>query len=249
VLDEVAAPILVAAALWHDSFQRLNTFSFSQPNNADPGAGGLSQPPPPSEETNSQLEATPPPAPQAASEMEPEAALAEPAPSESRWRFRFSASHVWIIFWAILLSGLSYYVMSRFVVTAVVVQGKSMLPTLHDGDRYLLNRWALRFRNPQRGDLVVIRDPGHCDFAVKRIVGLPSDSIHFKDGDIYLNGHFLIETYLSKGTRTYSPTRRETLFLVGQNRYFVLGDNRLISEDSRYYGAVRRDQIIGVIEE
>src|SRR5258705_984155 len=86
--------------------------------------------------------------------------------------------------WAcfILCSIVSYYIVSQFIVTTVVVQGRSMTPTLLDGDRYLLHRWQLLFRKPHRGDLVVVRDAVRKDFVVKRIVALPGERLQFKDG-------------------------------------------------------------------
>jgi signal peptidase I len=98
---------------------------------------------------------------------------------------------------------LSYYVVSEYIVTTVVVQGRSMAPTLTDGDRYLLHRWQLLFREPARGDLVVIRDAVRNDFVVKRIVGLPRERIQFKDGEVFVNGRKLVENYLTHGTATY----------------------------------------------
>src|SRR5688572_25597624 len=87
-----------------------------------------------------------------------------------------------------VLSVPAYYLASRFIVTAVVIQGRSMSPTLKDGEHYFLNRWRYLFVQPQRGDLVVIKDPGHNDFAVKRIVARPYDWLNLKDGMIYING-------------------------------------------------------------
>jgi signal peptidase I len=146
-----------------------------------------------------------------------------------------------------VLSVACYYLVSRFVATTVIVQGRSMTPTLQDGDRYILNRWSYFCRTPQRGDLVVVRDPGHNDFAVKRVIGMPCESLLFKRGKIMVNGKQLLEPYLPSGTQTFLPDTREKLLLVGKDQYFVLGDNRGNSEDSRYYGALRRDQIVGSI--
>ena len=67
----------------------------------------------------------------------------------------------------------AYYIISRYVITPVVIQGRSMTPTLRDGECYFLNRWIYIFKTPARGDLVVIKDPGHDDFAVKRIIARP----------------------------------------------------------------------------
>ena len=146
-----------------------------------------------------------------------------------------------------VLSILSYYLVSRFIITAVVVQGRSMAPTFRDGERCFLNRWVYLFATPQRGDVVVIKDPGHSDYAVKRIIGGPHDRLHFKDGSIYLNGEKLSEPYLDKGTATIVPNYSEKWIEIGNDRYYLLGDNRANSEDSRYYGQVRRSQIIGKI--
>jgi signal peptidase I len=141
----------------------------------------------------------------------------------------------------------AYYLASRFIVTAVVIQGKSMTPTLKDGERYYLNRWRYAFIPPGRGDLVVIKDPGHADFAVKRIVAKPGDWLNIRDGNIYLNGKRLDEPYLPTGTRTDAPDRKEKWIQLGHGQYYVLGDNRRASEDSRFYGVVHRAQILGIL--
>jgi signal peptidase I len=142
----------------------------------------------------------------------------------------------------------SYYVVSNYIVTAVMVQGRSMVPTLQDGDRYYLNRWILLFRQPKRGDLVVIRDNGHTDFAVKRIIVLPCESLRLEDGRVYIDGQRLSEPYLLPETRTLAPNVKSLLLQVGKNQYYVMGDNREVSEDSRSYGPIKRSQIVGVLE-
>src|ERR1043166_125040 len=150
----------------------------------------------------------------------------------------------------LLLASLSlfgYYFVSRHVATSVVVQGRSMLPTLQDGDRFILNRWSYYRRRPERGALDVVKDPGHNDFAVKRVIGLPCDALHFKNGEVLVNGKHLLEPYLAPGTQTFLPDTSEKLVILGTDQYFLLGDNRANSEDSRYYGPVRRSQIIGSI--
>jgi signal peptidase I len=142
---------------------------------------------------------------------------------------------------------LSYFIVSHFIVTTVIVQGRSMTPTLAHGDRYLLHRWQLLFRSPERGDLVVVRDATRKDFVVKRVVGLPGERVHFRDGAVWINGERLAEPYLAAGTRTIAVEGVDSLMIIGRDRYFVMGDNREISEDSRTYGAVTRDQILGFI--
>jgi signal peptidase I len=192
----------------------------------------------------------PPPLPwDVPSDPEVEVVPAPPPPPPKRF---MPFTDVWrqikIFVLALLLSALSYYWMSRFVITAVVVQGNSMTPTLCDGDRYLLNRWASRFRRPKRGELVVLKDKGHNDYAVKRVVGMPLDAVMLKNGSVFINGRLLIEPYLKAETRTYTTNQKESLILLGRDRYFVMGDNRSNSEDSRFYGPIRRLQIIGFLK-
>lgn len=150
-----------------------------------------------------------------------------------------------VLLFVLLLTIPAYFLASRFIVTAVVVQGRSMMPTLKDGDRYYLNRWRYLFVAPQRGDIVVIRDPGHADFAVKRIVAQPLDWINLKHGHIYINGRRLDESYLAHDTRTDAPDLKEKWIQLGRDQYYVLGDNRANSEDSRFYGRVNRKDILG----
>ena len=139
----------------------------------------------------------------------------------------------------------AYFVASRFIVTAVVIQGRSMMPSLKDGEHYYLNRWQYLLMSPTRGDIVVIKDPGHADFAVKRIVAQPFDWINIKNGMIYINGRRLDEPYLAKDTRTETPNLKEKWIQLGRDQYYILGDNRENSEDSRFYGRVLRENIIG----
>lgn len=168
--------------------------------------------------------------------------LLEPQPNTSAQR-----KQVWIFILLLLLSVASYLAISRFIVTAVVVQGRSMLPTLQDGERCFLDRLTLKYRDPRRGDLVVIKDPGHDDYAVKRVIATPGELIALKEGVVLLNGHPLTEPYLSSGTKTRCPSNKAQYVLVGREQYFVLGDNRENSEDSRYYGSLSRANIVGLL--
>jgi signal peptidase I len=153
-----------------------------------------------------------------------------------------------VLLFVTLLSIPAYFLASRFVVTAVVVQGRSMMPTLKDGERYYLNRWRYLFVAPQCGEIVVIRDPGHSDLAVKRIVAQPFDWINLKNGNIYINGRRLDESYLAQGTRTEAPDLKEKWIQLGQDQYYVMGDNRANSVDSRdsvAHGPVPVTKLIG----
>jgi len=142
----------------------------------------------------------------------------------------------------------SYFVISHFVLQSVEVVGESMVPTLRDSEHYLLNRWVYVVRSPQRNDVVVIRDPLDNTYAVKRVIGAAGDLVFLRGGNVYVNGRKLEEPYLNKGTPTYTVgPKKEQLIKCGNNEYFVLGDNRKNSTDSRTYGLVTRDRILGML--
>ena len=92
---------------------------------------------------------------------------------------------------------------------------------------------------------MVIRDPGHTDLAVKRIIAKPFDWLNLKAGVIYINGKRLEEPYLPRNSCTDTPDHQEKWIQLGRNQYYLLGDNRANSEDSRYYGVVQRKNILG----
>ena len=142
----------------------------------------------------------------------------------------------------------SYFVISHFVLQSVTVVGVSMVPTLQDSQHYFLNRWMYLVRTPQRNDIVVIRDPIDNGYSVKRIIGGPGDAITLKAGHVYVNGRKLDEPYLSPGTPTFPYSAvTEQVIQCGKNQYFVLGDNRKNSTDSRTYGQVPRARVLGLI--
>ena len=142
----------------------------------------------------------------------------------------------------------SYFLISHFVVQSVSVVGSSMVPTLHDSERYLLNRWIYHFRNPQRFDIVVLRDPGDGGLSVKRIIAVAGDTVLLSRGQVFLNGQVMQETYLAPATRTFSDIYETELTLrLGPDQFFVLGDNRGNSVDSRAYGLLARDHILGLV--
>jgi signal peptidase I len=141
-----------------------------------------------------------------------------------------------------------YLFFSHYVLQSVQVEGSSMSPTLHDTDRYFLNRLVYDFRAPHRGDIVVVKDPTDGAYCVKRVVGLPGESLIFKNGKLFVNGKPLPEPYLPYGVRTFTPERiQEEIVQCGQDRYFILGDNRNNSYDSRFYGAIPRQNILGMV--
>ena len=181
---------------------------------------------------------------------EPQPAL-QPAPSAPLKQPTLGISilkQTWQLMLLAVLAVGAYLFISRCVLQSVQVVGASMNPTLHDADRYFLNRWAYYLNSPQHRDIVVLKDPTDGAFAVKRVIATPGEAVYFKKGQVYLNGRQLTEPYLADGTRTFTYFKTdEALILCGEDQYFVLGDNRGNSFDSRMYGPVRRHNILGAI--
>jgi signal peptidase I len=150
-----------------------------------------------------------------------------------------------------VLAGLAYgcfQLSQRYVLQSVQVAGGSMSPTLPDSHRYLLNRLAYLFREPKPEDIVVLQDPEDKGYAVKRIVAKPGDSVYVNAGQIFVNGKLLKEPYLAPDTKTFaSPKYSAQFWICGAHQYFVLGDNRNNSTDSRMYGAVPQQNILGMV--
>lgn len=130
-----------------------------------------------------------------------------------------------------------------FVARAFTVDGPSMQPTLRTGERLLIDKITYRLRYPHRGDVVVFRYPSDpSQYYIKRVVGLPGDVIRITGGFLHVNGHVIHEEY------TNGPTLGEFgPYKVPEDHFFVLGDNRNNSEDSRSrsVGPVPRELIVG----
>jgi len=149
-----------------------------------------------------------------------------------------------ILLWSILC----FVLVNRFVLASVEVVGTSMRPTLNHGERHFMHRWLYYFREPVRGDLVMIIEAGRrTDAMVKRIVGLPGESVQIVNGRVHIDGRPLEEPYLRPGSFTLAGRYGGEPLAIPPGYYFVLGDNRLNSEDSRSYGPVPRQQIVGYI--
>ena len=153
----------------------------------------------------------------------------------------------YIFLCVVLWSAITCLFVQHFIFTTVMVEGKSMMPTLKPGDTCMVNCWLPLFRNYHRGDVVVIRDPVKEELMAKRIIALAGDRVQLSGGHVYVNGHLSTESYLDPGTQTYSRQLRDRVITVGANSYFVMGDNRAESEDSRYFGDIDRGDLVGLI--
>ena len=124
-----------------------------------------------------------------------------------------------------------------FIITPVRVDGASMDQTLEDGQILLLYKLS----NIDYGDIVVLDEEKEGEIIIKRIIGMPGDTVSINDNTVYVNGEELEEDYAYGETSDYEEITLE------DDEYFILGDNRPISKDSRYFGPVKEDEIIGKV--
>lgn len=123
-----------------------------------------------------------------------------------------------------------------FIVTPVVVSGDSMVPSLNDGQLLLLNKLSYKFKEIERFDVVVVK-VGKNEI-IKRVIGLPGETVEYKDNKLYINDQVLESEY-DFATDNFNELS------IPENEYFVLGDNRTISSDSRIIGTIAEKDIIG----
>jgi len=141
-----------------------------------------------------------------------------------------------------------------FLFTPIVVDGDSMMPTLENGDRMIVNKFSYKIGEPDRFDIVVFHAPGQKDY-IKRVIGLPGDFVEYKDDQLYINGEPIDEPYLdaykaeiSEGNLTGDFSLKDidpSLDVIPEGYVFVMGDNRRFSKDSRHIGIVDQKEIIG----
>jgi len=127
-----------------------------------------------------------------------------------------------------------------FLAQATRVYGQSMEPNLHTDMRLVVEKLSYRLHTPQRGDIVVLRVRPEDEMLIKRVIGLPGDQVEIHDGQVYVNGQALDEPYLNQETRGNLAPR-----VVPPLHVFVMGDNRRASNDSRSFGPVHLDNIVG----
>ena len=139
----------------------------------------------------------------------------------------------------ILLTAVIYAAVN-FTTGRFRIEGPSMEPSFYQNERVLVDRLSYKLGDPQRGDVVVFNYPlaTERDF-IKRVIGLPGDQVEAINGLVFVNGHVLDEPYIKE------PPRADGQWSVGPEQYFVMGDNRNSSSDSRTWGALDRKYLIG----
>lgn len=156
--------------------------------------------------------------------------------------------HVADFIQTLVVFGAIFALIYLFIAQPHKVSGNSMFPTFYDGDYIITDKLSYKLGEPKYGDVIVLQNPRDesQDF-IKRIIAVPKDTIMIKGGLVYLNGRPLTENYLPGGTTTPAGatlTEGKTVEVL-PDQYFVLGDNRGHSSDSREWGAVTKKEIVG----
>ena len=168
-----------------------------------------------------------------------------PAPAQPPRQKSFLRDTLEIVFLALVL-----YVVIQYAVQTVHVLGSSMYGTLHDNDLLVASKISYKLHPPQRGDIIVFKPPDEAsrDF-IKRVIALPGERIHITNSVVYINGQVLREPYLpEKWTYNNNWPADGQDKLVPPNEYFVMGDNRNHSSDSRTFNFIELDSILGKAE-
>jgi len=139
------------------------------------------------------------------------------------------------------------FLVIRFAIQNFTIDGTSMEQSLHNGELILVDKWTYLFHPPERGDVIVFRaPPDPAQDYIKRVIGLPGDTITIKGTTVIVDGVQLNETYVAAQNQGVPPGAHTiTNLVVPPNDYFVLGDNRAVSSDSRIWGFLPRRNIIG----
>jgi len=160
----------------------------------------------------------------------------EPRPDRTSSHFR-----LWVR--DVLISVAASFMIITFLYQPVRVEGTSMQPQLRDQDRLFINKFVYRFEKISRGDIVVFHYPRDPEKSyIKRVIALPGDSLRIENGRVYVNGERVEEDYVPSA---YRDSRSMPEIVIPHNEYFVMGDHRSISSDSRDFGPVDRNLIYG----
>lgn len=154
---------------------------------------------------------------------------------------------------ALLIAVILAAVIRYFLFAPIVVEGLSMMPTLHDQDRMIVSKLSYEIATPKRFDIVIFHAPEGKDY-IKRVIGLPGDRIEYKNDTLYVNGKAYNEPYLDEYksqlidgplTDPFSLKEKIGRETVPKGELFVMGDNRRFSKDSRHIGTIPLSKVIG----
>jgi signal peptidase I len=158
---------------------------------------------------------------------------------------------LWEVLEILVVALISIFIIYSFIAQPFQVQGASMEPNFHTKQYLIVDEISYRLREPERGEVVVFHNPrNESEFYIKRIIGLPGEEISIKNNKVFIvngthpNGFVLNEPYLPPSTEMPNSTNPLQL---GKDEYFVMGDNRLQSFDSRSWGPVKRSEMVGVV--
>jgi len=151
---------------------------------------------------------------------------------------------VWEILETLAIALISIFIIYTFIAQPFIVQGASMEPNFENGDYILIDEITYRFREPQRGEVIIFHNPrNENEFYIKRVIGLPGEEVSISGDEIKVNDKVLQEDYLPVAGSVVGAR----VFDLAPNEFFVMGDNRPQSFDSRSWGALKRDEIIGTV--
>ena len=147
-----------------------------------------------------------------------------------------------------IIIGVVVYFGLQATVQKYIIWESSMEPSFYNGEYVLTNKVLYKLRDPHRGEVVIFKSPRNkeIDF-IKRIIAVPGETVRIASGLVYVNGQLLPEVYLPSGTYTFGESflKENQQFTVPQGQYFVLGDNRPHSSDSRDFGPIAKEDFIG----
>jgi signal peptidase I len=160
-------------------------------------------------------------------------------------------SFIWELARVVIIAFLVMLAFRLFVAEPFIVSGSSMVPNFHNREYLIINKIGYRLHQPERGDVIVFKYPRDTSqYFIKRIIGLPSEKVKVADGRVtiyneqYPAGKILEEPYLTNQTVTFGG---EGTITLGSDEYFVLGDNRQASSDSRVWGILPAHDIVGKV--
>lgn len=140
------------------------------------------------------------------------------------------------------------FIIRYFLIQPFIVDGLSMEPNFHNRQFILIDKASYRLHQPSRGDVIVFRNPRDTSiYFIKRVIGLPGETVEIKDGQVFINGSVLPEPYLPSDRKTYTENKESqtTKVTLDSGHYFVMGDNREESSDSREWGPLSNANIVG----